>query len=76
MTAAERHARIGEMESRGLSGRSACCWAGYSRAVSRYALRRPAQEAEWLEKVREATRANPRYGYRQIAVVDSLPILC
>lgn len=74
MTAAERHLLIDEMESKGLSRRSACRWAGYSRSVGRYVLRRPGQEKEWLESVREATRANPRYGYRRIAVVSQLGV--
>ena len=72
MTAAERHQLIDEMESKGLSRRSACRWSGYSRAIGRYELRRPAQEAEWLEQMRKATRSNPRYGYRRIAVVTGL----
>jgi putative transposase len=72
MTAAERHLLIDEMENKGLSRRSACRWSGYSRAVGRYQLCGPDQEAQWLEQMREATRANPRYGYRRIAVVSSL----
>ena len=72
MTAAERHQLIDEMESKGLSRRSACRWSGYSRAIGRYELRRPVQEAEWLEQMRKATRSNPRYGYRRIAVVTGL----
>ena len=72
MTAADRHFLIDEMEGKGLSRRSACRWSGYSRSVGRYRLRRPAQEAKWLEQMRKATRANPRYGYRRIAVVSGL----
>jgi putative transposase len=72
MTAVERHALIDEMEHKGLSRRSACRWAGYSRAIGRYPLRRPDQEAKWLEKMRKAAKANPRYGYRRVAVVSGL----
>jgi len=72
MTAVERHTLIDEMESEGLSRRSACRWAGYSRTVSRYRLRRPAQEAKWLEEMRKAAKANPRYGYRRVAVISGL----
>jgi putative transposase len=72
MTAAERHLLIDEMENKGLSRRSACRWSGFSRAVGRYQLRRPDQEAQWLEQMRKAARANPRYGYRRIAVVSGL----
>jgi putative transposase len=72
MTAAERHALIDEMESKGLSRRLACCLAGYSRAVGRYHLRRPDQEAHWLERMRKAAKENPRYGYRRVAVVSGL----
>jgi putative transposase len=72
MTAGDRHLLINEMENKGLSRRSACRWSGYSRAVARYQLRRPKQEAEWLKQMRKATRANPRYGYRRIAVVSGL----
>jgi putative transposase len=72
MTAAERHILIDEMESKGLSRRAACRWAGYSRAVGRYVLRRPAQESEWLDGMRKAAKENPRYGYRRVAVVSGL----
>ena len=72
MMAAERHLLVAEMENKGLSRHSACRWSGYSRAVGRYRLRRPKQEAEWLEQMRKAARANPRYGYRRIAVVSGL----
>jgi len=72
MTAAERHTLIDEMESKGLSRRSACRWAGYSRAVGRYVLRRPEQETKWLQEMRKAARANPRYGYRRVAVESGL----
>jgi putative transposase len=72
MTAGERHLLIDEMESKGLSRRSACRWSGYSRAVARYRLRRPKQEVQWLDQMRKAARANPRYGYRRIAVVSGL----
>jgi putative transposase len=72
MTAVERHALIDELSGKGLSRRAACRWAGCSRAVGRYVLRRPAQEVEGLEAMRKAARANPRYGYRRIAVVSGL----
>jgi transposase InsO family protein len=72
MTAVERHTLLDEMESKGLSRRSACRLAGYSRAVGRYRLHRPAQEAMWLERMRQAAKANPRYGYRRVAVVSRL----
>ena len=63
---------IDELVSKGLSKRAACRWAGCSRSVSRYVLRHPAQEVEWLEKMRQAARANPRYGYRRVAVVSGV----
>jgi len=72
MTAAERHLLIEEMENKGLSRRSACRWSGYSRAIARYRLHRPKQEVRWLAQMRKAARANPRYGYRRIAVVSGL----
>jgi putative transposase len=72
MTAVERHALIDALTGKGLSKRAACRYAGYSRAVSRYGLRGPAQEVKDLEAMRKATRDNPRYGYRRIAVVCQL----
>jgi len=72
MTAAERHQLVDGMESKGISRRSACRLSGYSRAIGRYQLRHPEQEAQWLEQMRQATRANPRYGYRRIAAVRGL----
>lgn len=63
---------IEHMESKGLSQRAACRYTGMSRAVSRYRLRRPAQDAQFLEKMRSAARANPRYGYRRVAIVSGV----
>ena len=72
MTAVERHTLIEYLESKGLSTRAACRWAGCSRAVGRYVLRRPDQDAKWLEEMCKAARANPRYGYRRVAVVSGV----
>lgn len=72
MTAVERHTLIDEMECKGLSKRAACRWAGFSRSVGRYKLRCPEQETQWLEEMRKAAQANPRYGYRRVAVVSGL----
>jgi putative transposase len=72
MTAGERHTLIDKLSGKGLSRRAACRWAGYSRAVGRYGLHRPAQDAEWLEAMRQAAKANPRYGYRRVAIVSGL----
>jgi len=55
-----------------LSARAACRWAGCSHAVGRYVLRCPDQDAKWLEEMRKAARANPRYGYRRVAVVSGV----
>lgn len=63
---------IEHMEEKGLSQRTACRYTGMSRAVSSYELRRPAQDAQFLEKMRNAARANPRYGYRRIAIVGGV----
>lgn len=57
---------------KGLSQRAASRWSGTSRAVSRYKLRRPAQDAESLKKMRATAQANPRYGYRRVAVVSGV----
>jgi len=72
MTAVERHTLIEYLENKGLSRRAACHWAGCSRAVGRYVLRRPDQEAKWLEELRKAAKANPRHGYRHVAVVSGV----
>jgi len=72
MTAVERHTMLDHLESKGLSMRAACRWAGCSRTVGRYVLRRPDQDAKWLEEMRKAAKANPRYGYRRVAVVSSV----
>lgn len=64
------------VENKGLSQRVACRWSGVSRAVSRYELLRPAQDAECLKKMRAAAQANPRYGYRRVAVVSSVGFGC
>jgi transposase InsO family protein len=56
----------------GLSARAACRWSGYSRAVATYALTRPAQDAARLKTLRRVARANPRSGYRRLAVKSAL----
>lgn len=50
---------IEHVEAKGLSQRAVCRYTGVSRAVCRYKLRRPAQDAQFLEKMRAAARANP-----------------
>ena len=60
------------LQSQGFSQRAACRWSGLSRSVGRYELRRPAQETQWLDEMRKAARANPRYGYRRVAIVSGL----
>jgi transposase InsO family protein len=72
MTAVERHALLDALTGKGLSKRAACRYAGYSRAVGRYVLRGPAQEGKDIDAMHKATRDNPRYGYRRIAVVCQL----
>jgi transposase InsO family protein len=72
MSPAERHTLFQHLTERGLSGRAAGRWAGFSRAVASYALRRPAQQAAQLEQIRLTSQAHPRYGYRRIAVVSGL----
>jgi putative transposase len=76
MTPVERHAMIDGLSGKGLSRRAACRWAGCSRAVSRYALHRPVQDAERLAAMRKAAKANPRYGYRRVAVISGLGFGC
>jgi len=43
-----------QVENKGLSQRAACRWSGTSRAVGRYQLRRPAQDAEDVKKMRRS----------------------
>lgn len=43
---------IAQAETKGLSQRAACRYTGISRAVCRYVLRRPVQDAQFLEKMR------------------------
>jgi transposase InsO family protein len=63
---------LAHLEGKDLSQRAACRWSGISRAVSRYKLRRPAQDAEYLKKMRTAAKENPRYGYRRVAVISGV----
>jgi len=63
---------LAQVENKGPSQRAACHWSGVSRAVSQYELRRPAQDAEYLKKMRTAAKENPRYGYRRVAVVSGV----
>lgn len=59
---------IDYIESKGLSQRAACRYSGVSRAVCRYELQRPDQDARDVEKMCTAARAHPRYGYRRVAI--------
>lgn len=67
---------IEQVETKGLSQRAACRYTGISRAVCRYVLRRPIQDAQFLEKMRTAARANPRYGYRRVAIESGIGFGC
>lgn len=67
---------IEQVETKGLSRRAACRYTGISRAVCRYVLRRPVQDARFLEKMRTAARANPRYGYRRVAIESGIGFGC
>ena len=67
---------IAQVETKGLSQRAACRYTGISRAVCRYVLRRPVQDAQFLEKMRIAARANPRYGYRRVAIESGIGFGC
>jgi len=67
---------IAQVETKGLSQRAACRYTGISRAVCRYVLRRPVQDAQFLEKMRTAARANPRYGYRRVAIESGIGFGC
>ncbi len=63
---------IAHVENKGLSKRAACRWTGTSRAVGRYELRRPVQDAQFLDQMRATAKANPRYGYRRVAIVSGV----
>ena len=63
---------LDHLRETGLSARAACRWSGYSRAVTTYTLKRPAQDAVRLKTLQRVTRANPRYGYRRVAVKSGL----
>ncbi|NTV47830.1 MAG: IS3 family transposase [Chlorobiales bacterium] len=63
---------IKQVETKGISQRAACRYTGISRAVCRYVLRRPTQDILFLEKMRTAARANPRYGYRRVAIESDI----
>ena len=72
MTPVDRHTLLAQVEAQGLSQRAACRWTGISRSVSRHKLQRPDQDAQHLETMHKSAQANPRYGYRRIAVVSGL----
>lgn len=63
---------IEHVAAKGLSQRVACRYTGFSRAVCRYELRCPARDAQALEKMHTAARANPRYGYRRVAIESGI----
>jgi putative transposase len=67
---------IEHVEANGLSQRAACRYTGISHAVCRYELQRPAQDARVLEKMRATARANPRYGYRRVAIECGIGFGC
>jgi putative transposase len=67
---------IDHVEAKGLSQRAACRYSGISRAVCRYELQRPDQDARVVETMRTAARANPRYGYRRVAIECGIGFGC
>ena len=68
----ERHTLLETLQAQGLSVRAACRWSGCSRAVATYQLQRPTLEAADLDTLRQVAQANPRYGYRRVAVQSGL----
>jgi putative transposase len=63
---------IAAMNVKGLSGRAACQWTGFSRAVATYALKLPERDAVRFKTMQPMARRNPRHGYRRVAVVSQL----
>lgn len=65
----QRRQTLTQLTAKGLSGRSACRWTGWSRRVLDYPLRQPAQDEQLLERMRAVARQYPRFGYRRVAVL-------
>ena len=65
---------LAQLIENGLSARAACRWSGVSRTVATYTLKVPAEDPARLKRLQHVVRANPRYGYRRVAVQSGLGV--
>jgi hypothetical protein len=72
VTPPQRRAVLSHLKDKGLSGRAACRWAGWSRQGLHYQLRQPARDEPVVEQMRALARRHPRFGYRRVAVLAGL----
>ena len=72
MTPPQRREVLGHLKDKGLSGRAACRWVGWSRQVLHYRLRQPARDASAVAHMRTLARRHPRFGYRRVAVLAGI----
>ena len=56
-----------ELASRGLSERAACRGSGVSRRIARYQANQPDRDQGLAERIQNAAREHPEFGYRQVA---------
>jgi putative transposase len=72
VTPPQRHELLVHLMSKGLSGRAACRWMGWSRRRLHYRLRQPGRDRARVEQMRTLARRYPRFGYRRVAVLAGI----
>lgn len=76
VTPAQRREALKHLQAKGLSGRAACRWTGFSRMVLRYAPRQSVLDQQRLDQMRTASGHQPRFGYRRVGVLVGLSFKC
>jgi putative transposase len=74
VTPAARRQALDILESKGLSERAACRFAGVSRRVTNYVLKQPAKDQALGVQLIGASSRYPRFGYQRIAVMTDTKV--
>jgi putative transposase len=76
VTPDQRREALGQVQAKGLSGRAACRWTGFSRTVLCYQPTQAGLDQQRLAQMRTVSRHQPRFGYRRVGVLVGLSFKC
>ena len=71
-TPVQRRTALARLTDKGLSRRAACRWSGLSRHLWTYRPRLPDRDQALAAQMKTVTVAQPRFGYRRVAVLSQV----